>query len=184
MSRTSFIVNLHSIVCLNVKELLARSRRHIWSLSDSNEIRTHNHSARKQTLNHLAKLALFWLNGWVLVYELTGCGFESRCWIALFCKRNETVYFDTFGVEYVTKEIEKSIEHKNIKTNIFRIQSNDSIICGYFCIGFIGFMIVAKTLIDFTSLFSHYDLKKMRIKFWVIFKMNKVSGIEKIGKAI
>ena len=35
MSRTSFRVNLHSIVCLNVKELLARSRRHIWSLSHS-----------------------------------------------------------------------------------------------------------------------------------------------------
>ena len=57
MSRTSFRVNPHSIVCLNVKELLARSRRHIWSLSDSNEIRTHNHLVRKQTLNHLAKLA-------------------------------------------------------------------------------------------------------------------------------
>ena len=30
MSHTSFRVNIHSIVCLNVKELLARSRRHIW----------------------------------------------------------------------------------------------------------------------------------------------------------
>ena len=49
MSRTSFKVNLHSIVCLNLKELLARSRRHIWSLSDSNRIRTHNHLVRKQT---------------------------------------------------------------------------------------------------------------------------------------
>ena len=37
----NFRVNPHSIVCLNVKELLARSRRQIWSLSDSNEIRTH-----------------------------------------------------------------------------------------------------------------------------------------------
>ena len=43
MSRTSFRVNLHFRVCLNVKELLARSRRHISSLSDSNRIRTHNH---------------------------------------------------------------------------------------------------------------------------------------------
>ena len=56
MSPTSSSVNLHSIVCLNVKEIFARSRRRIWSLSDSNEIRTHNHLARKQTLNHLAKL--------------------------------------------------------------------------------------------------------------------------------
>ena len=35
------------------------------SLSDSNEIRTHNHIVRKQTLNDLAKLAIWpvWLNG-------------------------------------------------------------------------------------------------------------------------
>ena len=57
MSRTSFRGNLYSIVCLNIKELLARSRRHIWSLGDSNGIRTHNHLVHKLTLNHLDKLA-------------------------------------------------------------------------------------------------------------------------------
>ena len=61
VSRTSFKVNLYSIVCLNVKELLARSRRYIWSLSEFNGIRTHNHLVRKRTLNHLAKLAK-WLS--------------------------------------------------------------------------------------------------------------------------
>ena len=61
MSRTSFKVNPHTIIFLNVKELLARSRCYIWSLSDSKEIRTHNHLVRKQTLNHLAKLAK-WLS--------------------------------------------------------------------------------------------------------------------------
>ena len=58
MPSTSFTVNLHSIVCLNIKELLARSRRHIRSLSDSNGIRTHNQLVRKRTLNQLAKLAI------------------------------------------------------------------------------------------------------------------------------
>ena len=43
--------------CLNVKELLARGRREIWSLSDCNLTRTHNHLVHKQTLNHLTKLA-------------------------------------------------------------------------------------------------------------------------------
>ena len=57
MSRTSFRVNLHSIVCLNIKELLTRSRRNIWSLSDSNRIQTHNHLVSKRTRNDLAKLA-------------------------------------------------------------------------------------------------------------------------------
>ena len=78
MSRTSFRVNLHSKVCLNVEELLAGNRRHIWSFSDSNEIRTHNHLVRKRTLNHLACWPV-WPNGWVFVYELTPCGFQSRC---------------------------------------------------------------------------------------------------------
>ena len=60
-------------------------------------------------------------------------------WIALFCKKNEIVYFDSFGVEYIPEEIKKFIEefpgNKNIKSNIFRLQKNKSIMCGYFCIG-------------------------------------------------
>ena len=53
-------------------------------------------------------------------------------WIALFCNRNETVYFDSFGVEHVPKEIKEFIGNENIKANIFRVQENDSIMCGYF----------------------------------------------------
>ena len=78
-------------------------------------------------------------------------------WVALYVKNNEITYFDSFGVEHVPKEIEKFIEHKNIKTNIFRIQADSSIISGYSCIGFIDFMFTGKSLIDFTSLFSPYD---------------------------
>ena len=33
--------------------------------------------------------------------------------------------------------------------------------CGYFCIGFIDFMLAGKTLIDYTSLLPPYKLKKM-----------------------
>ena len=45
-----------------------------------------------------------------------------------------------------------------MKTNIFRIQAYDSIVCGYFCIGFIGFMLAGKTSIEFTNLFSPNNL--------------------------
>ena len=55
-------------------------------------------------------------------------------WIALFCNRNEIVYFDSFGVEYVPEEIKEFIENKNIIANILRVQANDSVMCGYFCI--------------------------------------------------
>ena len=51
-------------------------------------------------------------------------------WIALFCMRNEVIYFDSFGVEHIPKEIKKFISNKNIKVNIFRIQANSSIMCG------------------------------------------------------
>ena len=40
------------------------------------------------------------------------------------------------------------------------MQANDSVMCGYFCIGFIDFMLVGKKLTDFTNLFSPHDFKK------------------------
>ena len=81
-------------------------------------------------------------------------------WIALFCSRNEVVYFDSFGVEHVSEEIKEFIGNKNIKTNIFRVQANDSVMCGYFCIRFIDFMLAGKKLTDYTNLFSPHDFKK------------------------
>ena len=67
MPCTSLRVNPLSIVCLNSKELLPKGRRHIWSLSDSNEIWTHNHSVCKRTLNHLAQMTK-WLSCVVSTY--------------------------------------------------------------------------------------------------------------------
>ena len=55
----------------------------------------------------------------------------------LYFVKNEIVYFDSFGVEYIPEEIKDFIGNKNIKTNFFRIQGDNSIMCGYFCIGFI-----------------------------------------------
>ena len=81
-------------------------------------------------------------------------------WIALYVKNNEVIYFDSFGVEHIPKEIKRFIEHKNIKRNIFRIQADNSIMYGYFCIGFIDLMFAGRSLIDFTSLFSPYEFKK------------------------
>ena len=84
-------------------------------------------------------------------------------WIALFCKKNEIVYFDSFGVEYIPNEIKEFIKkfpgNKNIKTKIFRVQEDNSKMCGYFCIGFIDFMLASKKLTDYTNLFSPHDFK-------------------------
>ena len=81
-------------------------------------------------------------------------------WIALYVKNKKVVYFDSFGVEHVPKEIIKFIKNKDIIANIFRLQAYDSIMCGYFCINIIDYMFDDKTLIDYTNLFSPHYFKK------------------------
>ena len=91
-------------------------------------------------------------------------------WVSLFVKTNEVIYFDSFGVEHIPKEINKFIRskelgpavgnNKKIKSNIFRIQAYGSIMCGYFCIELISHMLKGKTLLDYTILISPNDFKK------------------------
>ena len=59
----------------------------------------------------------------------------------LYFVKNEIAYFNSFGVEHVPEEIKEFIGNKNIKPNIFRVQTNNSVTCSYFCIGFIDFML-------------------------------------------
>ena len=80
--------------------------------------------------------------------------------MALYATNNHVTYFDSFGVEHIPKEIMKFIDNKTIITNIFRIQAYDSIMCGYFCIGFINFLFNGNSLINFTNLSSSNDCKK------------------------
>ena len=89
-------------------------------------------------------------------------------WIALYVRKaslrdvsnNDVTYFDCFGVEHIPKEIKAFINNKNIKTNIVRIQAYDSVMCGYFCIGFIDFMLKGKTLTEYPNLFFSYDFNE------------------------
>ena len=75
-------------------------------------------------------------------------------------RRNEVIYFDSFGVELIPEEIQKFIGNKDIIANIFRLRAGDSVMCGYFCIKFIDLMLDGKSLVDFTNLFSPHDFKK------------------------
>ena len=96
-------------------------------------------------------------------YENTGTH-----WVSLFVKANKVIYFDSFGIEHIPKEINKFINNdttmssslERIESNIFRIQAYDSIMCGYSCIEFINYMLKGKTLLDYTNLFSPNDFKK------------------------
>ena len=90
-------------------------------------------------------------------------------WASLFVKSKYTtessssectVDFDSFGIEHIPKEINKFIGNSDITGNIFRIQAYDSIMCGYFCVEFINYMLKGKALLDYTNLFSPNNFKK------------------------
>ena len=81
-------------------------------------------------------------------------------WESFYVNDNNIIYFYSFRVEHISKEIKKFIGNKNIITDIYRIQEYDSITCGYFCIRFIDFMLKGKSLLDYTNLFSPNKYEK------------------------
>ena len=81
-------------------------------------------------------------------------------WVALYVNNKIAIHFDSFGDEHIPKEIMKFIVRRKKITYIYRIQAYHSIMCGYFCIGFINFMFNGKSLIDYTNLFSPNDFNK------------------------
>ena len=117
-----------------------------------NEPRFHSIYSRNNLPNKIKKGAYI-IN--LDEYENTGTH-----WVSLFVKANKIIYFDSFGIEHIPKEINKFINNNNIESNIFRIQAYDSIMCGYFCIEFINYMLKGKTLLDYTNLFLPNDFKK------------------------
>ena len=66
-------------------------------------------------------------------------------WIAFHAPNDSATYFDSFGVEHIPKEIKIFVNKSTFVTNVFRIQAYDSIMCRYFCIGYIDFMLAGKT---------------------------------------
>ena len=67
---------------------------------------------------------------------------------------------NSFGIEYIPLEVLNKIKDKSITQNIFRMQDNDSVMCGFYCISFIEYMLVGKILLDlfnFINLFSLND---------------------------
>ena len=61
-------------------------------------------------------------------------------WIALHVLGNDATYFNSFGVEHIRRR-----NKRFIGDNKFRIQVHDLATCGYFCIGFIDYMLARKT---------------------------------------
>ena len=81
---------------------------------------------------------------------------------------HNAIYFNSFGVEYISKEIKKFRKDKHITTNIFKIQVYKSLMCGYFCIAFIGFMLKGKSLLHNINLSSpnKYETNDKILKYF------------------
>ena len=81
-------------------------------------------------------------------------------WVSLFINKNTAVYFDSFRVIYIPQEVLNKINDKSITCNIFRIQDDDSIMFEFYWIAFIEYVLVQKTLLNYTNLFSPNNYKK------------------------
>ena len=79
----------------------------------------------------------------------------------MYTLSNNVTYFDSFDVEHIPKEIKNFINKSIVVTNIFGIQAYDSVMCGYFCIGFVDFMLKGKILTNFVIFFLQIVLKIM-----------------------
>ena len=79
----------------------------------------------------------------------------------MYVNDNNVTYFGSFGVEHIPKETKKFIGNKNITTNIYRIQAYGSMMCVYFCIGFIDFILKDKNLVVYTIYFLLMIMKRM-----------------------
>ena len=81
-------------------------------------------------------------------------------WISFYAIDNDVTYFDSFEVEHIPKKIRKFIGNKDFVINIYSVQAYNSIMCQYFYIGFIDFMIKGKSLLEYTNLFSSNKYEK------------------------
>ena len=91
------------------------------------------------------------------VINLNDNNSKGTHWVLLFIDKNIAVYFDSFGIENILQKALNKIKDKSITHNIFRMQDNESIMCGFYCIYFIEYMPAGKRLLDCTNFFSLND---------------------------
>ena len=86
---------------------------------------------------------------------------EGTDWFhCLLAEMQLYTYFDSFGIEYTSQEVLNKVRDQSISQNVFRIQDDDSIICVFYCIALIIYMLAAETLLDYTNFFPPNDYKK------------------------
>ena len=96
----------------------------------------------------------------------------------MYALNNNVTYFDSFGVVHILKEIKIFVDKYIVVANNFRIQAYDSVMCEYFCIGSIDFMLKGKTLTDFTNLFTPNNVENKDDIFLKYFMTNVQKVVE------
>ena len=104
------------------------------------------------------------------VINLDNKNSKGKHWVSLFIHKNVAIYFPSFGIDDISQEVLKKISDKSITHNMFRIQDNESIMCGFYCIPFIEYMLPGNTLLDYAYLFSPNGYKKNEKIIYKYFK--------------
>ena len=104
----------------------------------------------------------------------------------MYALNKNVTYFDSFGVEHIPKDIKLIINKSVVAANIFTKQEYDSIMCGYFCIRFIDFMLSDKTLTEYTNLFAPSNFKNNNgivLKYFMtnVYKMAQCNSHETLN---
>ena len=96
-------------------------------------------------------------------------------WVSFLIDRNAAVYFDSYRTEYIPQEVLNKIRDKSITYNMFKIQDNEFVMRGFYCIAFIECRLARKTLLDYTNFFCPNNYKNNdKIIYISILKINMI----------
>ena len=93
------------------------------------------------------------MKDWAYLRNLDDYKLIENHWIGLYVNGDNLTHFNSFDVEPIPNET-KFTGNKIITANIYRMQANTSIMCGYFCIGFINFMLKGKSWLEYINFFQ------------------------------
>jgi hypothetical protein len=103
-------------------------------------------------------------NKFSVIFNLSKHNEKGTHFVAIFADATRLLYFDPLGNACKNKKILEFLTehkyHRKIRKKFPKIQSDESIFCGYFCIGFILAMTNNIPLKKFFSLFDYDDLNK------------------------
>jgi hypothetical protein len=98
-----------------------------------------------------------------LIINLSKHNTNGSHFISIFADKNNLLYFDPLGEICLNKDIVNFIKenrkNRKLKQKFRKIQSFESIFCGFFCL---AFLLSRKINIPFHLFFNHFDNKNLK----------------------